>query len=134
MSLSNIETCIWMRTMLDWNRNKRTDLAELSHQLWDSKCDQIRRRPIMMIWCRSISISIRWFAMINRTLIITRSITGESTKNTRKILLILEDSITCDVVLNNKLFNIRSITLIYIMIHKRSINWCSHTNMIQIDN
>ena len=33
-------------------------------------------------WCDtdSISISIRWFVIINKTLIITRSITGESTE------------------------------------------------------
>ena len=68
------------------------------------------------------------FYIINKILIITRSITGESTKNTRKILLIVADSITGDIVLNNKLFNTRSITLIYIMICKRSISWCSLTN------
>ena len=39
-------------------------------------------------------------------------------KIARKILLILADSITGDIVLN-KLFNTRSITLIYIMIRKR---------------
>jgi len=43
-------------------------------------------------------------------------------KTVRKILLILADSITGDIVLNNKLFNTRSIILIYIMIHKRSIS------------
>ena len=43
-------------------------------------------------------------------------------KTARKILLILADSITGDIVLDNKLFNTRSITLIYIMIHKRSIS------------
>ena len=41
-------------------------------------------------------------------------------KTASKILLILVDSITSDIVLNNKLFNTRSITLIYIMIRKRS--------------
>jgi len=54
-------------------------------------------------------------------LIITRSITGESTKNIKKDLLILADSITGDIVLNNKLFITRSITLINISICKRSI-------------
>ena len=89
---------------------------------------------------RSIGDQLRWydtdlslsqssdFVIIKKTLIITRSITGESTKNSKKILLILEDSITGDVVLNNKLFNTRLITLIYIMIRKRSISWCSLTN------
>ena len=66
--------------------------------------------------------------MINKTLIITRSITGESTKNRKKILLILVDSITSDIILNNKLFNIGSITLIYIMIRERSISWYSLTD------
>ena len=47
------------------------------------------------------------FVIINKTLIITRSITSESTKNSKKILLILADSITGDIVLN-KLFNTRS--------------------------
>ena len=50
------------------------------------------------------------FVIINKTLIITRSITSESTKNSKKILLILADSITSDIVLNNKLFNTRLIT------------------------
>ena len=69
------------------------------------------------------------FVIINKTLIIIRSITGESTKNSKKkILLILADFITSDIVLNNKLFNTRSITLIYIIIRKRSISWCSFTN------
>ena len=99
--------------MFDWNKDKIADLAELSHQSWDSKCDQTRRWPIMMIWCRSISISIRWFVMINKILIITRSITGESTQTTREILLILADSVTGDIVLNNKLFNRRSIFDLY---------------------
>ena len=68
------------------------------------------------------------FVIINRTLIIARSTSSEPTKTARKILVILADSITGDIVLNNKLFNTRSITLIYIMIRKRSINWCSLTN------
>ena len=34
MSLFGIETCLWMHTMFDWNRDKTADLAELSHQLW----------------------------------------------------------------------------------------------------
>ena len=69
------------------------------------------------------------FIIINKTLIIARFITSESTKKTaRKILLILADLITGDIVLNNKLFNTRLITLIYITIHKRSISWCSLTN------
>ena len=67
------------------------------------------------------------FVIIKKKLIITRSITDESTKNSKEILLILADSITGDIVLN-KLFNTRSITLIYIMIHKRSISWCILTN------
>ena len=45
-----------------------------------------------------------------------------------KALLILADSITGDIVLNNKLFNTRSITLIYIMFRKRSISWCNLTD------
>ena len=53
------------------------------------------------------------FVIINKTLIIARSITGESTKNSKKILLILADSITGYIVLNNKLFNTRSITNLY---------------------
>ena len=48
------------------------------------------------------------FIIIKKTLIVTRSITGESTKNSKKILLILADSITGDIVLNNKLFDTRS--------------------------
>ena len=43
-------------------------------------------------------------------------------KVARKILLISADSITSDIVLNKKLSNTKSITLIYIMIRKRSIN------------
>ena len=62
------------------------------------------------------------FVIINKTLIIARSITGESTLNSKEILIILADSITGDIVLNNELFNIRSITLIYIMICKGSIS------------
>ena len=46
-------------------------------------------------------------------------------KTAGKTLLILADSVTGDIVLNNKLFNTRSITLIYIMVRKRSIRWCS---------
>ena len=68
------------------------------------------------------------FVIIKKTLIITRSITGESTKNSKKVLLILADSIAGDIVLNNKLFNTRSITLIYIMIRKGSISWYRFTN------
>ena len=68
------------------------------------------------------------FVIIKKTLIIIRSITGESTENNKKILLILADSITGDIVLNNKLFNIRSMTLIYIIIRKGSISWYSLTN------
>ena len=68
------------------------------------------------------------FVIINKTLIISRSITGESTKIARKILLILSDSITGDIVVNDKLFNTRSITLICIMIRKRSMSWCSLIN------
>ena len=49
-------------------------------------------------------------------------------KTVGKTLLILANSITGDIVLNNKLFNTRSITLIYIMVRKRSINGCSLTN------
>ena len=56
------------------------------------------------------------FVIIKKTLIITRSITGEWTKNSKEILQILADSITGDIVLNNKLFN------------TRSISWCSLTN------
>ena len=48
-------------------------------------------------------------------------------KTVRKILLILADLITGDIVLN-KLFNTKSIILIYIVIRKRSISWCSLTN------
>ena len=62
------------------------------------------------------------FVIIKKTLIIIRSITGESTKNSKENLLILADSITDDIILKNKLFKTRSITLIYIMIHKRSIS------------
>ena len=65
--------------------------------------------------------------MINGTLIIIRSIPVNQPKTVRKILLILADSITGDIVLNNKLFNTRSITF-YIMIRKRSINGCNFTN------
>ena len=72
--------------MFDWNRDKTADLAELSRQLWDLKHDQIKGWPIKMIWCQSISISIGWFVIINKTLIITRSITDESTKNSKKNL------------------------------------------------
>ena len=61
------------------------------------------------------------FVIINKTLIIAKLITGESTKNSKKILLILADSITGYIILN-KLFNTRLITLIYIMIRKRSIS------------
>ena len=43
-------------SIFDLNRDKTTDLAELSHQLWDLKHDQIKGQPIKMIWCRSISI------------------------------------------------------------------------------
>ena len=43
-------------------------------------------------------------------------------KTAGKTLLILADLITGDIILNNKLFNTRSITLIYIMIRKRSIS------------
>ena len=54
-------------------------------------------------------------------------------RTARKILLILEDAITGDIVLN-KLFNIRSITLIYIMIRKdQSANTTLET-MIWINN
>ena len=55
-------------------------------------------------------------------------------KTVRKILLIIADSITGDIVLKNKLFNTRSITLIYIMIRKRSIANATLQIMIQIDN
>ena len=68
------------------------------------------------------------FVIIKKTLIIIRSITGESTKNSKENLLILADSITDDIVLNKKLFNTRMITLIYIMICKGSISWYSLTN------
>ena len=39
----------------------------------------------------------------------------------------LMHQITGDIVLNNKLFNTRSTTLIYIMIRKRSISWYNLT-------
>ena len=82
-----------------------------------SKNDQLRRYDDDLSLSQSGD-----FVIINKTLIITRSITGESTKNNKEILLILADSITVDIVLNNKLFNTRSITLIYIIICKRSIS------------
>ena len=44
-----IETCLWMHTMFDWNRDKTANLAELSHQLQDLKRDQIKGRPIKII-------------------------------------------------------------------------------------
>ena len=50
MSLFKMEACLWMHTMFDWNRDKTADLAELSNQLWDLKRDQIKGRPIKMIW------------------------------------------------------------------------------------
>ena len=43
-------------------------------------------------------------------------------KVARKIVLISVDSITSDIVLDNKLSNTKLITLIYIIIRKRSIN------------
>ena len=55
MSLFKIETCLWMHTMFDWNRDKTTDLAELSHQLWDSKCDQTIRRQL---WWYDVDLSL----------------------------------------------------------------------------
>jgi hypothetical protein len=55
------------------------------------------------------------FIVNNKALNATKSITSESTKEQQeKILLILADSITGDVVLNNGLFNTRSITVINI--------------------
>ena len=73
------------------------------------------------------------FVIINKTLIITWSITGEPTKNSKENLINLSRLVTGDIVLNNKLFNIRSITLIYIIICKRSTDAALQT-MIQIDN
>jgi hypothetical protein len=55
------------------------------------------------------------FIVNNKALNTIKSITSESTKEQQeKILLILADSITGDVVLNNGLFNTRSITVINI--------------------
>ena len=54
-------------------------------------------------------------------------------KTARKILLILADSITGDIVLN-KLFNTRSVILIYIMIRKRSIADAALQTWVWIDN
>ena len=54
-------------------------------------------------------------------------------KIARKILLILADSITGDIVLN-MLFNTRFITLIYIMICKRSAADATLQTTIQIGN
>ena len=87
-----------------------------------SKDDQLRWYDVDLSLSQSGD-----FVIINKTSVIVRSITGESIKTARKILLILADSITGDIVLN-KLFNTRSIILIYIMIRKRSISWCSLTN------
>jgi hypothetical protein len=53
------------------------------------------------------------FIVNNKALNTIKSITSESTKEQQeKILLILADSITSDVVLNDGLFNTRSITII----------------------
>jgi hypothetical protein len=53
--------------------------------------------------------------MNNKALNTIKSITSELTKEQQeKILLILADSITGEVVLNNGLFNIKSITIINI--------------------
>ena len=55
-------------------------------------------------------------------------------KIARKILLILVDSITGDIVLNNKLFNTRSITLIYIIFVRDQSADAALQTMIHIDN
>ena len=80
----------------------------------------------------SLSQSID-FVIIKKTLIITRSITGESTKNSKKILLILADSITGDIVLN-KLFNTRSITLSILWFVRDQSGDAALQSTIQIDN
>ena len=68
------------------------------------------------------------FVIINKTLIIAWSITGESTKNNKENLTNLSRFDNRWFVLNNMLFNTWSITFICIVIRKRSISWCRLTN------
>jgi hypothetical protein len=62
------------------------------------------------------------FIVNNRALVTIKSIISDSTKTARKILLVLADSVTGDIVLNDELFNTRSITVINIQ-NSQEINW-----------